>query len=95
MMITMNSIESVVETSEDEQLARNVRSFILQRLYPTSSRVHIEADRGVVTLSGRVGSFYYKQLWLSGAQRVAGVRRVIDEIEVVSTAQDSCRGLRG
>ena len=95
MMIAMNSAAPPFEISEDEHLARNVRNFILPRVYPTSNHIHIVANRGVVTLTGHVGSFYYKQLWLSGAQRVAGVRRVIDEIEVMSPPQRSCREARG
>jgi len=71
-----------VENS-DEQLARRVRNFILARILPAANFVEVEANGGIVTLSGRVGTFYQKQLWLNGAQRVAGVRRVIDEIEVV------------
>lgn len=95
-MIAMTSLSSPdLERAEDEHLAKNVLNFILPRVHPTANRVHIEANRGVVTLTGSVGSFYYKQLWLSGAQRVAGVRRVIDEIEVECRAQDSyCRARR-
>ena len=95
MMIVMNSAAPPFEISEDEHLARNVRNFILPRIHPTSNQVHIEANHGVVTLKGRVGSFYYKQLWLNGAQRVAGVRRVIDEIEVVAIYQDRQRASQG
>jgi osmotically-inducible protein OsmY len=69
--------------SSDEQLARRVRNFILARILPAANFVQVEAMDGIVTLSGSVGTFYQKQLWLNGAQRVAGVRRVIDEIEVV------------
>jgi osmotically-inducible protein OsmY len=95
MMTAMSSTAPVQEVSEDDHLARNVRNFILPRVYPTSNHVHVEACRGVVTLTGRVGSFYFKQLWLSGAQRVAGVRRVIDEIEVMSFSHGSSRRSRG
>ena len=94
-MTATNSVSPVYDLPEDERLARNVRNFVLPRLYPTSNHMHVQADRGVVTLTGRVGSFYYKQLWLSGAQRVAGVRRVIDEIEVVSHSHGSYRRVRG
>jgi osmotically-inducible protein OsmY len=69
--------------NSDEQLARRVRNFILARILPAANFVDVEADGEIVTLRGRVGSFYQKQLWLNGAQRVAGVRRVIDEIEVI------------
>jgi len=95
MMIAMNSPSAIHDISEDEHLARTVRNFVLPRVHPTSNQIHVEAHRGTVTLTGRVGSFYYKQLWLSGAQRVAGVRRVVDEIEVVSRSQDSYRRVRG
>ena len=94
-MIASNNAAPIVEISEDEHLARNVRNFILPRIHPTSNQVHIEANRGVVTLKGRVGSFYYKQLWLNGAQRVAGVRRVIDEVEVAASYQDRQRAVQG
>ncbi len=72
-----------IQTSDDEHLARRVQNFILARTLPAANFVEVEADGGIVTLTGRVGTFYQKQLWLNGAQRVAGVRRVIDEIEVV------------
>ena len=62
--------------------ARRVRSFILARIGPDNGQVTIDAEAGTVTLRGVVGSFWQRQLWLSGAQRVAGVIRVIDEIEV-------------
>ncbi|MFN0017648.1 MAG: BON domain-containing protein [Pirellulaceae bacterium] len=95
-MIAATTLPSpVLEQTDDDLLARNVVNFILPRVYPISNHVQVEANRGVVTLTGRVGSFYYKQLWLSGAQRVAGVRRVIDEIEVVNLSQEPYRRARG
>ena len=69
--------------NSDEQLARRVRNLILARILPAANFVDVEAEGEIVTLRGRVGTFYQKQLWLNGAQRVAGVRRVIDEIEVI------------
>ena len=86
-MIATRSDALSVDFSEDERLARSVRNFIFARVHPATNDVHVEADCGVVTLTGCVGSFYHKQLWLNGAQRVAGVRRVIDEIEVASFSQ--------
>lgn len=76
-------LASPVVESSDKQLARRVRNFILARILPAANFVDVDATDGIVTLSGRVGTFYHKQLWLHGAQRVAGIRRVIDEIEVV------------
>jgi osmotically-inducible protein OsmY len=84
MMTASSATLPTPADSEDEYLARKVRNFILSRIQPASNEVEVNADSGTVILRGRVGSFYHKQLWLSGAQRVAGVRRVIDEIDVSS-----------
>lgn len=81
----------VVEFTEDELLARNVRNFVLGRIQPATNHVDVEADGGTVTLRGRVGSFYQKQLWLHGAKQVAGVRRVIDELDVVRSSRELVR----
>lgn len=84
MTMTKTATLPVIDGSEDEQLARKVRNFITARIHPCSNEVEVDAVCGTVTLRGRVGSFYHKQLWLSGAQRVAGVHRVIDELDVSS-----------
>ena len=90
-MITTTEGPPVVDFTEDELLARNVRNFVLGRIQPATHHVDVDADRGTVTLRGRVGSFYQKQLWLHGAQRVAGVRRVIDELDVVRSSRELAR----
>ena len=90
-MVTTTEGPPVVEFTEDELLARNVRNFVLGRIQPATNLVHVDADSGTVTLRGRVGSFYLKQLWLHGAQRVAGVRRVIDELDVVRSSRELVR----
>lgn len=91
MMTATAEGHPVVEFSEDELLARNVRSFVFGRIQPAANHVDVEAESGTLTLRGRVGSFYQKQLWLHGAQRVAGVRRVIDELDVVRSSRDLVR----
>jgi osmotically-inducible protein OsmY len=40
-------------------------------------------DGDTVILQGTVGSFYEKQLCISSSQRVPGVNRLVDKIEVV------------
>ena len=90
-MVTTAEGRPVVEFTEDELLARNVRNFVFGRIQPASNDVDVDADSGTVTLRGRVGSFYQKQLWLHGAQRVAGVRRVIDELDVARSSRELVR----
>ncbi|MCC7422453.1 MAG: BON domain-containing protein [Planctomycetaceae bacterium] len=45
-------------------------------------RVSIHVDAGTVTLGGTVSSFYQKQVSQEFARRVAGVQRVINDIQV-------------
>ena len=70
----------------DSQLATRVRNFLLSKAMPGRGQLQVSADGGTVTLRGRVGSFYHKQLWIHGAQRVAGVNRVVDELDVLPAA---------
>lgn len=69
--------------NDDAALARRVRTFLFNRHVPALRHLRVVADRGVVTLSGRVSSFYEKQLSYASARRVAGVQRVLDQVRVV------------
>ena len=59
---------------------------VLQELQwePSLDETHLRItdDAGVVTLEGRVHSFWEKDVAVEAAQRVAGVRAVADHIEV-------------
>ena len=82
MNLVTDSVANVTEPSSDEQLARRVKNFLQTKL--VRGPLTIEVHRGEVLLRGRVGSFYHKQLLIHGAQRVAGVRRVIDDLNVIA-----------
>jgi len=45
--------------------------------------IEVESVGGDVTLRGEVSSFYQRQLCINCCRRVAGVIRLIDEIQVV------------
>ena len=66
----------------DRDLERRVKSFLFERQMQALRLLEVACSRGVVTLCGHVGSFYEKQLALSACQRVAGVRRLVDAVEV-------------
>lgn len=70
------------ESFSDTHLAARVRNVLLSKVNPGRGQLDVIAHGGVVTLRGRVSSFYHKQLWIHGAQRVAGVERVVDELDV-------------
>lgn len=81
----MNGSATIAPTSlitSDHQLAHRVKNFLLSRSAAGGGQVRVDADGGTITLAGTVSSFYHKQLWIHAAQRVAGVLRVIDEMDV-------------
>mgnify|MGYP003352492822 CR=1 FL=1 len=52
-----------------------------------SVKATVDAYDGTVTLYGRVHSFYQRQICLQCCQRVAGVIRLVDRIEVESMSE--------
>lgn len=74
-------MESISEQA-DRDLERRVVNFLAERHVPGLRHIEVEAHNGIVTLRGRVHSFYEKQLCQAVCRRVAGVVRYIDDIDV-------------
>ena len=72
--VQQNPLESEVETA--------MQSRGYRRLKP----VRVDADRETVTLSGKLNSFYLKQLAQEISKKVPGVCRVVNHIEVTRDA---------
>lgn len=68
----------------DADLKQRVENFLRQKKVMRRDNVCIEVNKGLVTLDGRVRSYYEKQLFLSACQRVAGVMHIEDNIDVES-----------
>lgn len=71
----------LLATHSDGDLVRRIRNFLgnhISRLRP----IEVQACQGVVTIRGRVHSFYERQLLISCCQRVAGVVQLNDEVQV-------------
>ncbi len=66
----------------DQDLQRRIESFLFQRHIGALRRVHVAVNNGCVAIQGRVNSFHEKQLCLNCCQRVAGVTRITDQVEV-------------
>lgn len=75
-------VDQLPEDGPDSNLKRRIVNFLAQRHVASLRRIRVEVEGGRVRLRGRVGSFYEKQLCLNCCQRVAGVRRIDDQIEV-------------
>jgi osmotically-inducible protein OsmY len=68
----------------DRDLERRVMNFLVGRQVPSLRQIAVEADRGTVTMRGRVYSFHHKQLCINCCTRVAGVLRLVDELTVAT-----------
>lgn len=68
----------------DRDLEQRVRAFLFDRGYGALRRVKVEASNGVVALRGNLPSFHMRQLAVECTKRVAGVRDLIDCIQIVS-----------
>ncbi len=67
----------------DKDLERRIVSFLEALHVPGLRHLDVQASSGVVTLSGRVMTFYEKQLCNECCRRVAGVLQVVNSVEVV------------
>ena len=69
--------------THDRDLEQRITNFLRLHRVPGGRSIRAHARQGVVTLKGIVASFYYRQLCTHACHRVAGVRSIVDEIEVV------------
>jgi osmotically-inducible protein OsmY len=68
--------------TKDQDLERRVIGYLASRYLPSLRQLQVSASEGTITLRGRVQSFYEKQIAIHSCQRVAGVRRLIDAVDV-------------
>jgi hypothetical protein len=66
----------------DRDLERRVRLFLFGRGYAALRLVTVNVTNGVVALRGRLPSFYMRQLAVECTKRVAGVRQMVDDLQV-------------
>ncbi len=73
-----------VAPGRDLDLRRRVSSYLAERLRPSLRDLNVEVNDGVVTLHGRLLSFHEKQIAINCCQRVAGVLKLVDDVEVAA-----------
>ena len=71
-----------VKMETNAEVRQRVSNFLHSRHFPAFRNFEIEVDRGAVTLTGKVQSYYEKQIAINSCQNVAGVVSLIDEIVV-------------
>jgi hypothetical protein len=77
--------ESTPKSAADSQLERRVVDTLTALHIPALRSLRIHAQEGVVMLSGRVRSYYEKQLAHTRARNVSGVVAVSDAIVVANS----------
>ena len=73
---------STAAIAANHDLKRRVANYLRQQHQLELGAVEISAENGTVLLQGKLKSTYDKQLCLQACQRVAGVVRIVDELEV-------------
>jgi len=69
----------------DRALEDRVMRFLEAKHVPALRYLEVKAQAGIVTLTGRVYTFYEKQLCNQCCRRVSGVRQLVNEVDVVGT----------
>lgn len=77
---------AVERTKSDRDLERRVVNYLWSKHVASLRHVNVEADNGVITVSGQVRSFYEKQLVSHCCRRVAGVVSMVDDVAVDAAA---------
>lgn len=68
--------------TNDQDLQRRVVSYLAGRYLPSLRQLQVSVQEGTVTIRGRVQSFYEKQVAIHSCQRVAGVHKLVDAVDV-------------
>jgi len=71
----------------DRQLERRIRNFLDGLSLPELRDLELEVRNGAAVITGRVRTFYEKQLATSCCQRVAGVLSVLNEVQVADSPE--------
>lgn len=87
--MTANSLRARVaevleKTREDDELEHRLLNFMHGRHLPERESVQLDVHGGVVVISGRLRSLHSKWLCVECCRHVAGVIRLVDELEVDS-----------
>ena len=77
------------EAREDEDLRHRVISYLATKHLPNLRKLDVDAVGGKVTLRGRLDSFHEKQIAIHSCRRVAGVRDLVDKLDVRIVNQQS------
>ena len=85
----MGSERQRLEIDRDDEVHRRVVEVLATKHFPVFRAIDIDVDQNVVTMSGSLGSFYEKQVALTACQQVAGVRQIVDCLDVACEPREA------
>lgn len=88
----MNPHQSTTHSVPTATVLQRVRAFLHLRSEHLSRQIDVREEGGAIVLEGVVGRFHHRQVVVTCALHVAGVRTVIDRIvvrEPAAVASDS------
>ena len=68
----------------DLEIQRRVVVHLSEMNRPRLRRLAVQVNRGMITLSGSVATFYEKQLAIHSCVSVAGCGRLVDAVQVAA-----------
>lgn len=68
--------------SADEDLRQRVCRYLAHSGHNPVRSIDVRANGGTMTLHGNVPTYYFRQFAIAYAHHVAGVRCVVDEIQI-------------
>lgn len=78
-------------SATDSDLQTRITSHLATRGYPSFRDLTVRVSKGVVTVDGRLPSYYVRQIAIETCRRVAGVMQVIDAIQVGPSCFNAAR----
>lgn len=95
MNVTPENVEpQPLQVAADEELRQRVCRYLAHSGHYPVRTLDVCATNGIVILRGTVPTYYVRQLAIACAQRVAGVRSVVDEIQIDLPAKTTDRSGR-
>lgn len=85
--MTVTPLTLVDDATADEELRQRVCLYLDHTGHYRTRSLDVQAQEGKVTLRGKVPTYYVRQVAIACAQRVAGVRSVVDRIEIELPAE--------
>ncbi len=76
-----------MERTSSHELTRAAQQRLRHTSYPSIRELTCECDdRGVLYLRGRLPSYYQKQLAQEAVINLSGIRKIVNQAEVIDTA---------